>query len=268
MAVITLLTDFGTADEYVGLMKGVIASIAPSVKVIDITHAIDDQDLVQAAHAIRCSYTYFPKGSIHLLIVDPGVGSRRAVVGLSYNGHHFIAPDNGVLTLILQQKGPKNVYRMNREAFYRKPVSQTFHGRDIFAPLGAHLANGIPLAHMGRRIIEDDLVQLCLPAVKITPGGQMTGTIITIDRFGNLITNIAWSAILKNNPGRPIERIQITLGDTILKGLVKYYQSVGPGEPLAIIGSRGMLEISVNGGSAKKLFMARKGDPIGISFGD
>jgi S-adenosylmethionine hydrolase len=269
MPVITLTTDFGLNDPYVGLMKGVIASLAPEARVIDITHGIDAQDIVQAAHAIRSSYAYFPGGSIHLVVVDPGVGSRRAIIALACDGHCFIAPDNGVLSLILRDRGKgAKVYRMDDGRYYRHPVSATFHGRDIFAPLGAHRANGRGLAEMGTPMDVAEMVPLDLSVGGTAADGSLTGTIIAIDRFGNLVTDVTRERLVEAGLGRAAGNLRVTIGAHTLRGLADHYQSVGPGRPLVLIGSRETLEISINGGSAQHHFKATKGSAIGIFFSD
>ena len=190
MTIITLLTDFGTDDEYVGQMKGVILSINPSVTIVDLTHQIESQDIVQAAFTIHSGYHYLPEGTVHLIVVDPGVGTERDLLVLKLGNHFFIAPDNGVLTLLLSEK---NVLALNLIAnpdYFRASVSRTFHGRDIIAPVGAHIANGLEVNELGPAIDVQDVVCLDSLGAWCTENGELKGEVVTIDHFGNLITNI------------------------------------------------------------------------------
>ena len=190
MSIITLLTDFGEEDEFVGVMKGVILGVNPSATIIDISHRVDPQDIVEAAYRIPSYYKFFPRGSVHIIVVDPGVGSNRAIIALEMAGHVFLAPDNGVLSLLLDCGDIDSIVRVNNKDFFLTPVSQTFHGRDIFAPVGAHISLGIAVGKTGTPVDKGDLFDLDLQKPRLTDDGKLFGTIISIDRFGNLITNI------------------------------------------------------------------------------
>lgn len=190
MSIITLLTDFGTEDEYVGLMKGVILSINPSAAIVDITHRIAPQNIAQAAFSLHASYRYFPDRSVHLVVVDPGVGTRRDLLVLKVRKHLFVAPDNGVLTLLLSETGIMTMVRVTNSEFFLKPVSRTFHGRDIIAPVGAHLSKGIDLRKIGEEINPTDAVRLDELQARTLENGGIIGKIVAIDHFGNLISNI------------------------------------------------------------------------------
>ena len=197
MSIITLLTDFGIEDGYVGTIKGVILSVNPSAMIVDITHQIDPQDLIEAAYVIKSSYRYFPKGTVHVIVVDPGVGSDRAIVALEMMGHIFLAPDNGVLTLLLDEGRLDSITRVNNSQYFLEPLSQTFHGRDIFAPVGAHISKGVDLKKLGSGLNRNDLVHLSIRKPSISDEGELVGTIVSVDRFGNCITNIDLSCLEK-----------------------------------------------------------------------
>ena len=260
MAIITLLTDFGIADEYVGVMKGVILSLNPSVNIIDITHQIDPQDILHAAYTIKSSYKYFPPGTIHILVVDPGVGSRRAIIALKADNHIFLAPDNGLLSLIIDKAEENLIISIDNPKYFLNQVSKTFHGRDIFAPVAAHISKGISLKNIGTPVNKNELTYLNMIKPFIL-SNTIKGSIISIDRFGNLITNIDYNLIKKLKTS---ENIKIILHNKKICGLSKNYKSTNMKSPLAIIGSNGYLEISVNCGNAEKYFGAEKGDKIKI----
>ena len=264
MAIITLLTDFGVVDEYVGVMKGVILSTNPAATVIDISHAIDPQDVYQAAWMLRATYKYFPRGTLHVVVVDPGVGGDRAIIAFETNGHFFLGPDNGVLTPLTAPGQTVSIVAVQNEAFFCLPVSRTFHGRDIFAPVAGHISKGVPLAQLGPRMASEDLVRLDYHQPFISDNGQLHGIIVTIDRFGNLITDIEHEHLQKFCKADPTRTPAIMIGSHRLNGLALNYQDVGPQRPLAIIGSRGCLELAVNLGNARQYFGARKGDVVKV----
>lgn len=251
MPVIALLTDFGLSDPYVGIMKGVILSICSKASLVDVTHDVDPQDIRAAAYMLDAVYPYFPEKTVHAAVVDPGVGSSRSVIAAQVGGHYFLAPDNGVLTKVLEKNKLQTAVRVENRQYFIHPVSRTFHGRDVFAPVAAHMAAGIPLTAFGPRISAEDMVQLELPAAYFSKQGELLGAIIAVDRFGNLITNVPETLIRQLNPGPDEGRLCVNVGDYQIKGLSVSYQDVPPGELLAIIGSRGYLEISVNQGDAR-----------------
>ena len=264
MSVITILSDFGSQDEYVGVMKGVILSTCPSVSIVDITHQIDPQDIVQAAYLIPSFYRFFPEGTVHLIVVDPGVGSERDILAANHDGHYFIAPDNGVLTLLMNREKSDTIVRIRNADYYIKPVSATFHGRDIFAPIGAHIVNGTGLEELGTKTEIENIVHLEDLNCRISETGELVGKIISIDRFGNLITNIDSNALTRYRKMHPEIRLQICIGSQVIEGLSRTYANADPSSPLALIGSRNHLEIAVNGGSAQQYFKAHKGDPVRV----
>ena len=238
--IITLLTDFGDRDVYVGVMKGAIAQIDPQLKTIDLTHQIPPQNLIAARFALLNAYPYFPQDTVHVAVVDPGVGSSRRGIAVKLDRGYVVCPDNGLCSGILEQAIA--AVELTNAAYWRVPnPSYTFHGRDIFAPVGAHLANGVPLEKLGRAIELKTLVTLNLPAIKIERS-QITGCIQYIDRFGNSITNIPGNLVKKNS-------WQIIV-DKIVINSAKSYSDVPLGTAVTLIGSHGWVEIAVNGGDA------------------
>lgn len=262
MSIITLLTDFGTKDVYVGVMKGVILSFNPSAVIVDICHYIDPQDLVEAAFLIKSSYRYFPEGTVHVIVVDPGVGGDRAIVAIELEGHIFLAPDNGVLTLLIDEAEIGASVRVENTRYFLNSVSQTFHGRDIFAPVASHLSKGVHINKLGTALNQEDLIRLSVPKPYLSTTGELVGKIISIDRFGNCISNIDVNCIetfFKNGAEKSLE---IKIGKTLIKRLSHSYTDAPLGEPLAIIGSFGYVEIALNCGNARRKLNVEKGDVI------
>ena len=266
--IITLTTDFGTSDAYVGIMKGVILSINPNAQIVDLTHAIPPQDIYEAAFSIYAAHSYFPKGTIHIIVVDPGVGSDRQAIVSRTNDAFFICPDNGVLSYLLQsvenEGGPPiDSVTIQNSAYCLPEVSNTFHGRDVFAPVAAHLSLGVPLDDIGPPL--QTLVQLPIQVCELS-GSTLTGQIVKIDRFGNAITNISETAIarLEGASTGEMSIYEIRVGSARLNRLSRAYAESGVGKPLAIIGSSGLLEIAINGGNAKEGLGLQWGDPVVI----
>jgi S-adenosylmethionine hydrolase len=264
MPVITLLTDFGTEDEYVGLMKGVILSINPSATIVDITHQIDPQDIVQAAFVIHSAHPYFPEGTVHLVVVDPGVGTGRELLILKTKKQFFVAPDNGVLTLLLKEKPPAEFIRLSNPEYYLPTVSKTFHGRDIIAPVGARITVGLELKKLGTETDVKKVVCLDNIDASILENGELVGKIIATDHFGNLITNIHSGKLIEFRRQGKEENMRIKIGAHIISRLSDTYEDVEPDTPLALIGSRGYLEISVNKGHAGTILNVCKGDSVRV----
>lgn len=259
--IITLTTDFGTSDAYVGIMKGVILGINPDVQVVDLTHAIPPQDIHDAALSIHSAHRYFPEGTIHMIVVDPGVGSDRQAVVCQTDRAFFVCPDNGILTYLLHEienadGQPIKAVAIQNKAYYLPEVSNTFHGRDVFAPVAAHLSLGVPLANIGPSV--KDLGQLPIPTHQVS-GNTIIGQIVKIDRFGNAITNISESVLADIG-----STYEIRVGSTRLARLNRAYAESGIGKPLAIIGSFGLLEIAINGGSAEASLGVKWGDVVEI----
>lgn len=268
MPIITLLTDFGVEDEYVGIMKGVILTINPSVTIVDISHHIDPQDLLRAAYMIQASYKYFPPGTVHVAVVDPGVGTDRDIIAVKTKEHVLIAPDNGVLTFLNNDKDIEAVVRVENSDYFLDAVSQTFHGRDIFAPVAAHLSTGLDISELGLPLDQKNLVALSLHEPYVSENDELIGTIASIDRFGNLITNIDKKALKKIRKTSSGKRLEVRMGEHKIIGLSRSYESVRSQSALAIIGSRGYLEIAVSRGNAEQHFAAEKGDIVRIRLSE
>lgn len=256
MSVITLLTDFGLSDHYVGAMKGVALGICPSAELIDISHDIAPYAVSDAAFTLSQAWPFFPSGTVHLIVVDPGVGSTRRPIVVEAAGHRFVAPDNGVLTMLYDAVPAHEVREITAARFFRQPVSRTFHGRDIFSPAAAHLAGGLAPAELGSLIT--DYVRLGFAKPAQTSEKIWSGTILKVDRFGNLITNLS-SEDWQRLAGQPFE---IRIGWHVIARIASNYAEMRPGDLFVIPGSSGLLEISVNQASAKQLVDARPGDPL------
>jgi S-adenosylmethionine hydrolase len=270
MTIVTLLSDFGTRDEYVGVVKGVILTVAPQVTIVDIAHHIAPRDVPAAADMLAAAFPYFPSGSVHLAVVDPGVGSARRIVCAEAAGHRLLAPDNGLLTRVLAEHAVQRVHQVTNTRFFRVPVSPTFHGRDIFAPVAGHLAQGGDMAELGPALDPAGLQRLDLRIPRWAPDRRrIEGSVTAVDRFGNLITNITRRdlELLAGGAGGP-GALRIRIGPHRLAGLAPCYAGVPPGHPLAVIGSRGRLEIAVNGGSAAAYFASATGKDVWVALED
>ena len=257
---ITLTTDFGLEDPFVGQIKGAILRRNINAKIIDLTHAIAAHDILGGAVTIRASYHYFPTGSVHMVIVDPGVGTQRKIIALMADDHIFIAPDNGSLTLIMRDKKVQAVYRVSNSALFPTEVSATFHGRDIMAPVAAALATGMALDKVGPEITLDDCVQLDIPKTHLDENG-ITGRVISIDRFGNIRTTITSSNI---SMYQPAGFAGIFIGSHQINAISSTYSERPVGELLALIDSAGHLELAVNRGNAGEKTGCKIGDPVTV----
>jgi S-adenosylmethionine hydrolase len=246
--IITLTTDFGLKDHYVGVMKGVILSINPDVIIVDITHEIPPQDIFRASFTLRNFYRYFPPGTIHIVVVDPEVGSGRKPIALEADNHIFVGPDNGIFTFIYSEVKSVKPFKISSSKYTLPEVSSTFHGRDIFAPVAAHLSLGLSIEWLGKKVKEPVKLPINEPEVS---DGKIAGEVIYIDSFGNLVTNIPDYLVKPKS--------WVYIGDEVIKGISKSYADVPKGELLAVIGSGGFVEISVNQGSASELIFARRG---------
>lgn len=264
--VITLLTDFGLQDEYVGVMKGVILSINSNIQLVDITHALTRHDIVQAALIVKSAFRYFPTNSIHVIVVDPGVGGKRKVICCNKDGHFFIAPDNGVLSLVVQDSKVDELRAVTNQAYFLKPVSHTFHGRDIFAPVAAHLSKDLDMSRLGQEIRLSDIVTLDLPAPFLSSPQELVGEILSIDAFGNLMTNIDEETLTRFGHEQGLEDVVIHLGGAKIQGVSTSYDSVKTGSPVAVVGSRKLLEIAVNQADARTYFKAGVGQTITVKL--
>jgi S-adenosylmethionine hydrolase len=268
---IALMTDFGLEDIYVGVMKGVMRGICADADLIDITHFIPPQSVASAALALKNSVVFFPIDTIFLTIVDPDVGSNRLPIVVQADNYVFVAPDNGVLSFVLTNFPNYVAYRIENRQYALSRVSATFHGRDIFAPCAAHLANGVPPEAFGRKL--DSIVTLSTPRLSVE-NGQIVGGIAHIDHFGNIITNIS-TLLWDENQTLTLDRhdlsfsakiAQVTIGKTVLKGIVRAYYEVPAGELLAQIDSTGALEIAIYKGNAQAKLGAKVGDSVSINW--
>jgi hypothetical protein len=259
--VITLTTDFGTADHFVGTMKGVILSIAPRVRIVDITHEIAPYEIGEASFVLAQAWRYFPKGTIHVVVVDPGVGGARRPILAAAEGHHFIAPDNGALTMIYDA-APAKVRVISNAKLMGKQVSRTFHGRDVFAPAAAHLARGVPAARFGK-LIEDYARWSLAKPVRLSHN-VWTGSILKVDRFGNLITNLH----IDEFPDVKTRPLELRVGVERVRRLALTYAETEIGEVCVIIGSSGYLEVAANQDSAAKKLGSGAGAPVELEIFD
>ena len=242
---ISLLTDFGTADYFVGAVKGAILSVNPSAVIVDITHEIPPQDVAAGAFTLLAAYKTFPAGTIHVAVVDPGVGSTRRPIIVSANEQFFVGPDNGLFTYICDREPSHRIIHVTAERFFRRDVSTTFHGRDIFAPVAAALSNGVAVEEFGPEINDE----LRLPSLE-TPL-----RIIHIDHFGNCVTNIT----------RDRSPSKIVVNEKTISEFRQFYGEEAGTGLFAIWGSAGFLEISVNGGSAAQVLGVKRGDPVSLN---
>jgi S-adenosyl-L-methionine hydrolase (adenosine-forming) len=245
MAVITFTTDFGLQDWFAGTMKGIVLSIHPRASIVDITHQIAPGDIRAGAFALLQAARFFPPKTIHVAIIDPGVGSDRNAIVIQTHQALFVGPDNGVLSFAVRQQPILSVRRLANARLFQHPVSRTFHGRDIFAPVAARLARGLPLAQVGPPL--PNFVRLDWPEPG-NPDGVVRGQVLYLDRYGNAITNLD-AAALASSLATPAT-ITIRVGRHRRIPLAESYSAVEHGRPLALLGSSGLLEIAVNGGSA------------------
>jgi len=259
--IITLTTDFGLKDPYVAEMKAVILSISPKTKIVDITHGTEKFNIRMGAYTLAAACPYFPKGTIHVAVIDPGVGTKREAILIQAKSAYFIGPDNGVLALAAKGRGIRHIYRMENSKFTLPKISNTFHGRDIFAPAAAYLANEISPSEFGPEIPE-----IVTPKfAKITKTKTtLTGEIIHIDDFGNIITNLREKDLELMSTRKTVN---LKLKNTRLKlRLCKAYSEVKAQQPLVIIGSHNFLEISINRGNAAENFKIRVGDKVRLYY--
>ncbi len=261
---VTLLTDFGLRDHFVAAMKGVMLGVNPELTFIDITHSIPPHDIQSGAFALCQAYSCFPPGTIHLAVVDPGVGTARKALVAAVGGHFFVAPDNGLLSYVFAGEESRQVYEITEAHYFRKPVSKTFHGRDIFSPVAAWISRDVPLDRFGPPITQ--LVELEIPELRRVRDTLIEATVLAVDHFGNLVTNLKPADIpaYGDGAGRPcrllvaqreINRFRTTFGEG------------SPGEIFVVPGSTGFLEIVVRGGSAAAELNVGPGAKVGVILG-
>jgi S-adenosylmethionine hydrolase len=254
--IITLLTDFGLRDPYVASMKGVILSINPQCTLVDITHQVSPHDIKEGAFTLAQTYSTFPKGTIHLAVIDPGVGSARKPVLFVTKKYFFVGPDNGLFTIALKAETVKQAILLTNQRFFLSEVSSTFHGRDMFAPVAAYLSLGVKAESFGPSIKSWHEISFPDPVMK---QGKLIGEIVHVDAFGNLVSNIARKNLLQFSKD---DSFAVRVGRKTIQGLAKGYWEGIKSEPIALIGSGGFLEISVREGNAQKLLNIKKGDRV------
>ena len=258
--IITLTTDFGAGSHYIAQMKGAILSINSTAKIVDISHNIQAQNIFQGALVLRDSIGTFPERTIHVVVIDPGVGTDREIFYVSTGDINFVAPNNGVLSLALETKQTSDIRRIKNPEFWRKDVSSTFHGRDIMAPVAAHLSVDFGIAHeLGEQVYESELAKLNSPKPSFA-NGKISGQVVFADSFGNLMTNISKQFLQESNVDVARDRIQCQIGDHVISGICENYQSVETGSAILLFGSSKHLEIAVANGNAESA--------LGISIGE
>lgn len=240
--ILTLTTDFGLSDHYVGVMKGVILEICPRAQIVDISHQVMPFAIGEGAYLIAQSYRWFPKKTIHVAVVDPGVGSERRAILVEAAGQYFVGPDNGVFSMVMAREKHK-ARAITNYRYFHSPVSRTFQGRDVFAPVGAHLAAGVPAARIGR---------ICLDAVQVD---LTRPQVLHIDRFGNIVTNLRADDLQG-------DRISLKVGGATISRFASHYAEMSPGRVFLIEGSSGYIEVSMNRGSAAERIGCRAGDMV------
>ncbi len=261
MRIITLLTDFGLQDHYVGSMKGVMLALNPELQLVDISHMIPPQDISAGAFALGQAAPCFPLGTIHLAVVDPGVGTERKAIIVSAGGHYFVAPDNGLLSYVLDAADEFSAYEITADHYFRKPVSSTFHGRDVFAPVAAWLSKDIPAKQFGPRL--ENPVRLKIPMPVRVRDTLVQAAVLAVDRFGNLITNLKPRDVPVYD-SRDARACKVLAGKREINVFRQTFSEGKPGELFMVPGSSGYLEIVVREGSAASELGLRSGSPIGV----
>jgi S-adenosyl-L-methionine hydrolase (adenosine-forming) len=263
--IITLTTDFGTNDHFVGVMKGVILDIVPEAQIVDICHSVQAFDVLDGALTISQAYSYFPTRTVHVVVVDPGVGTARRPILASSDKYHFVAPDNGVLSLVYARESRMHVRHITAEHYFMQPVSNTFHARDIFSPIAAYLAKEVDTVKFGDEI--EDYVRFTAPKPKAVDQNRLRGVVLKVDRFGNLVTNIT----PQDAPmlfGAEAKGFKIVVGSREISEIHNAYAEGAPGEVFGVLGSMGFLEIAANRGAAAQITGAGKGSEIIIVLGE
>jgi S-adenosylmethionine hydrolase len=257
---LTLLSDFGDRDVYVGIMKGVIAQINPKLVMVDLTHEIPPQDIAAARFCLMDAYAYFPVGTVHLAVVDPGVGGKRRAIAIEFDNGFLVGPDNGIFSGVLSQTPAITAVELTNRQYWRTPQpSSTFHGRDIFAPVAAHIASGVPLQQLGQEIDPKTLIELEIGKISFQ-SNSITGSIQYIDRFGNLVTNIPGSYVQNKS-------WNVRIGEQIINGR-NTYGDVATKQAIALVGSHGWVEIAINSGNAQAQLQVNLGDTVQVCYTD
>ena len=251
--VVTLLTDFGLDDAYVGTLRGVLLGINPRARLVDLTHTVPPQDIQRASRILESAWRFFPPGTVHLAVVDPGVGTARRPIAVRAGGHYFVGPDNGLLGFCFDVPGSRGVV-LTEPRYHRRPVSRTFHGRDVFAPVAAHCSRGVRLEALGPPLRSPARLPRSAPRHR---GARVDGEVVLVDRFGNLLTNLRGSAL----PG-PADRGVLRIGGARIRGLAGTYAARPRGTLGAVVDSTGQVEVFVREGSARRRLGLRPGAPV------
>jgi S-adenosyl-L-methionine hydrolase (adenosine-forming) len=261
--IVTLLTDFGTADYFVGALKGAVLASNPEARIVDLTHEIPPYDVEAGAFTLRAAFETFPDGTVHVAVVDPGVGSARRAIAVEGRGHTFVGPDNGLFGHVYERIGPFRVFQLTNRNFFRREVSPTFHGRDIFAPVAGALSRGVRAEELGPEVF--DFVRLPSAAVEKTADGTLVGSIIHVDRFGNLVTNITPEELSEESVGRGA---RLRIGGREVRRFRRFFaeDAAGAGEPFAVWGSAGLLEVVLFRDSAARVLGAGRGDKVEVTL--
>ncbi len=257
MPIITLTTDFGLHDPYVAAMKGSMLAIAPDVSLVDVSHQVPPQDVASGAYVLSGAYRYFPPGTVHLAVVDPGVGSARRAIVVETADYRFVGPDNGLFSAVFQRERNWNAVEIRNEKYFRSTVSPTFHGRDIFGPIAAHLCNGAPVAELGPPVSDPERLDLWSIQEE---DGVIAGRIVHIDRFGNGVSNLSRKRVGGGE-------VRVRVGESVFAGICRTYAGVPEGEALVLYGSEDTLEVAVNGGSAAEALGVQRGDSMIVECG-
>jgi S-adenosylmethionine hydrolase len=260
LPIITFLSDFGHEDWFVGVVHGVIHVACPAAAIVDLNHEIEPGDVERAAFILEAAAPDFPPGTVHLAVVDPGVGTRRRALGVQAHGQFFVGPDNGVLEWALADPSAR-VRSLTESRYFRSPVSRTFHGRDVFAPVAAHLVSGLALDRLGAEVADPVRLTRHPPRVE---NGRLTGHIVFIDRFGNALTDITAETLERCFPRVPESTIETLVGDRRVAGIARSYGDAPIGTMVAIVGSSGRLEIAQVGGHAASRFGFGRGDEVTV----
>jgi S-adenosylmethionine hydrolase len=261
--IVALLSDFGIHDHYVGAMKGAVLSVCPDAQLVDLVHELPPHDVAAGSFALAAAVHGFPVGAVFLAVVDPGVGTSRRALAMETQSHRFVAPDNGLLSLVLADHPDARVHTITNAGLFRFEVSSTFHGRDVFGPVAGHLARGMPLEEVGPPAT--DVVVLPLPTVRQRGDTEWEGEVIHTDRFGNLTTNVSGrdlTEILAHFGGDPNEIVVVVEGAVL--PVVRAYADVSEGEACALVGSSRRLEIAIHGGNAARILGAARGAAVRI----
>jgi S-adenosylmethionine hydrolase len=261
--IVTLLSDFGTADYYVGAMKGAVLTLNPEARVVDITHEVPPYDVEAGAFTLRAAFETFPAGTVHVAVVDPGVGSARRAVAVEGRGHTFVGPDNGLFGHVYERIGPFRVFQLTNANYFRREVSSTFHGRDIFAPVAGALSRGVSAEELGAEVF--DFVRLPSAAVERAADGTLVGAVIHVDRFGNLVTNVTPEELSDESVARGA-RLRIA-GREVRRFRRFFAEDAGGAvEPFAVWGSAGLVEVAVFRDSAARVLGAKRGDKVEVNL--